>query len=326
MRSARDADSAPFRCAQIWSRLLLPCVGGARLDLPADRGLGYSWWNHRLKNVVVKKWFDVCAAITAEQRRRGVLEEELGSSESEESGDEEAGRSNADEYDPGDEVDAGWQQSLRVGNFCQACDSSGNWYEAKVLQQRTKKGQGTEFKMHYKGWKSRYDEWLPKECGRLWPLAKRPPSQVREVREAELKVKEEARRAKQLRREQRQQAKAAAAAAVSGGGAGGAAVENGDSAGSSDEAAAAGEAEEEFLPFSAADYPRDTIVLLMPETETGAMGKVVEVNKADNTMSIRFDSGVVVSGVSCADPWVKPAEADEEVQITKDNPCCQLLK
>ena len=56
------------------------------------------------------------------------------------------------------------------GDRLQACDSKGIWCEAKVLDVREAQGaDARKMKVHFFGWKSRYDEWIPVNTGRLCP-------------------------------------------------------------------------------------------------------------------------------------------------------------
>ena len=43
-------------------------------------------------------------------------------------------------------------------------DSAGTWYPAKVVEVNKK---ARKVKIHYQGWKKRYDEWLPVTSSRL---------------------------------------------------------------------------------------------------------------------------------------------------------------
>ena len=64
----------------------------------------------------------------------------------------------------GQAVAAGPAAEMVIGSSVEAQDKSGNWYPAKVVDER---GQGAarEYLVHYIRWKSRYDEWM--DSGRL---------------------------------------------------------------------------------------------------------------------------------------------------------------
>ena len=59
--------------------------------------------------------------------------------------------------------------------------SDKQWYEVKVKNVRavaTGPIRYDEVQIHYKGWKDRYDEWLPAASERLWPKGSAPPKML----------------------------------------------------------------------------------------------------------------------------------------------------
>jgi hypothetical protein len=57
---------------------------------------------------------------------------------------------------------------LAAGDKLEAKDPYGNWYDAKVIGVRGE-GETREVKVHYMGWKARFDEWVHVGTGRLKP-------------------------------------------------------------------------------------------------------------------------------------------------------------
>eukprot|EP00908_Phaeocystis_cordata_P025868 Transcript_8346.p1 GENE.Transcript_8346~~Transcript_8346.p1 ORF type:complete len:204 (+),score=36.25 Transcript_8346:46-612(+) len=55
---------------------------------------------------------------------------------------------------------------LEVHSDINALDKEGIWYEAKIVDERGG-GDERELLVHYKGWKSRWDEWLGEGSGRV---------------------------------------------------------------------------------------------------------------------------------------------------------------
>ena len=53
-------------------------------------------------------------------------------------------------------------QSHDVGDLVEARDSCGQWYEARVMRVRGEDAK-REWKVHFKGWNARYDEWVAAE-------------------------------------------------------------------------------------------------------------------------------------------------------------------
>ena len=53
-----------------------------------------------------------------------------------------------------------------VGSKLQALDWAGHWYDAAVVGERGE-GAAHELLIHYKGWKSRFDEWVGARSGRV---------------------------------------------------------------------------------------------------------------------------------------------------------------
>lgn len=59
---------------------------------------------------------------------------------------------------------------FQIGDELRAKDRVGNWYEAKVVDQRVGFHYQCQLKIHFKGWKARFDEWVDAEDGtRLMP-------------------------------------------------------------------------------------------------------------------------------------------------------------
>ena len=58
--------------------------------------------------------------------------------------------------------------ALAVGDALVACDSKGFWADAKVLAVREPDGDAPRaLRVHFRGWKAKYDEWIPLGAGRL---------------------------------------------------------------------------------------------------------------------------------------------------------------
>ena len=65
----------------------------------------------------------------------------------------------------GDEVVAHWRKSLNKGVIIDAKDTMGNWYKSIVIDLK-----GDDIKIHYQGWKPRWDIWLSKYSSDISPL------------------------------------------------------------------------------------------------------------------------------------------------------------
>jgi hypothetical protein len=58
--------------------------------------------------------------------------------------------------------------ALKIGDYVDGyCFKTYNWYEAKVIQVDKEKDR---YKVHFQGWNSKYDEWVPKFSERLVPF------------------------------------------------------------------------------------------------------------------------------------------------------------
>merc|ERR1711871_1849311 len=55
----------------------------------------------------------------------------------------------------GDESNEKWRLSLKKGSVLDAKDTMGNWYKSIIIDTK-----GDDIKLHYQGWKSRWDIWL----------------------------------------------------------------------------------------------------------------------------------------------------------------------
>ena len=78
------------------------------------------------------------------------------------------------------EEDEEWRPSLEQGFRCQ-CLYSKTWYEAVVVAEqsddqpaRSTRRNSESIKIHFLGWKSYYDEWVPRLSQRLWTLGSTP--------------------------------------------------------------------------------------------------------------------------------------------------------
>ncbi|GMF20783.1 unnamed protein product [Phytophthora fragariaefolia] len=68
-----------------------------------------------------------------------------------------------DEWSP--EALEQWRAELKVGQMVDALDTDSKWYEATVVD--VTEGQA---KVHYRGWSTKWDEWLARTSPRLMPL------------------------------------------------------------------------------------------------------------------------------------------------------------
>mgnify|MGYP006100620833 CR=1 FL=1 len=53
-----------------------------------------------------------------------------------------------------------------IGDWVQALDAYNDWFDAKVVSERGE-GEAREVKVHFHGWKPRWDEWILAESNRL---------------------------------------------------------------------------------------------------------------------------------------------------------------
>jgi hypothetical protein len=78
-------------------------------------------------------------------------------------------------------VDQSWRSALTTGDSCQ-CLYAGGWWNVEVMQVKAPGEDGTgsisratrhnsadEVRVHYRGWKATFDEWVPRLSNRLWP-------------------------------------------------------------------------------------------------------------------------------------------------------------
>ena len=57
---------------------------------------------------------------------------------------------------------------LKIGdNIDGYCNKTYRWYEAKVVDMKTNDQYETTLRIHFLGWNSKYDEWIPKESERI---------------------------------------------------------------------------------------------------------------------------------------------------------------
>ncbi|DAZ94965.1 TPA: hypothetical protein N0F65_000060, partial [Lagenidium giganteum] len=63
-----------------------------------------------------------------------------------------------------------WRFELQVGQLIDARDTEGKWYESRVVELDESAG---KVKVHYRGWTSKWDEWLKFMSDRLQPLHSR---------------------------------------------------------------------------------------------------------------------------------------------------------
>ncbi|POM65362.1 Hypothetical protein PHPALM_18931, partial [Phytophthora palmivora] len=64
-----------------------------------------------------------------------------------------------------------WRFELQVGQLVDALDTDNHWYEARVLDM-----DAVYVKVHYRGWTSKWDEWIRRTSGRLAPLHTNVPN------------------------------------------------------------------------------------------------------------------------------------------------------
>ena len=53
-----------------------------------------------------------------------------------------------------------------IHDSIQAQDAYGAWHDATIIAERGE-GDAREVRVHFKGWKPRWDEWIPVESARL---------------------------------------------------------------------------------------------------------------------------------------------------------------
>ena len=104
-------------------------------------------------------------------------ENEDDDADEDEDADEDADEDEDEDEDDDDVVDAAESQRLAegcvVGDRIEARDSRGQWYASKVVDVRVE-GSIRELKVHFLGWKARWDEWISADTARLRPC--RPPA------------------------------------------------------------------------------------------------------------------------------------------------------
>jgi Cdc6-like AAA superfamily ATPase len=98
-----------------------------------------------------------------------------------------------------DEDAAMYGVCLAAGDKLEAKDPYGNWYDAKVIGVRGE-GETREVKVHYMGWKARFDEWVHVGTGRLKPEGgPSPPRPASDAMIALLKAPEASKGASSLK-------------------------------------------------------------------------------------------------------------------------------
>lgn len=77
-----------------------------------------------------------------------------------------------------------WRRGLKVGDSCDAQDGTDKdvakpqWYESHIVDTRTEDEEGQpcdELKMHFHGWKAKFDEWVPRMSDRVYPRFTKVP-------------------------------------------------------------------------------------------------------------------------------------------------------
>ena len=64
-------------------------------------------------------------------------------------------------------ADPRWRKALHVGSLLDALDSDNRWFDARIVRV----GEGDEVKVHYMGWKAKWDTWVDRyDEERLAPL------------------------------------------------------------------------------------------------------------------------------------------------------------
>jgi hypothetical protein len=58
-----------------------------------------------------------------------------------------------------------WRAELKLGQLVDALDTDSKWYEARVVDVTD-----ARVKVHYRGWSTKWDEWLARTSARLMPL------------------------------------------------------------------------------------------------------------------------------------------------------------
>ncbi|KAG7382300.1 hypothetical protein PHYBOEH_010540 [Phytophthora boehmeriae] len=58
-----------------------------------------------------------------------------------------------------------WRNELKMGQLVDALDTDSKWYEARIVDLTDARA-----RVHYRGWSSKWDEWLPRASPRLMPL------------------------------------------------------------------------------------------------------------------------------------------------------------
>ena len=56
---------------------------------------------------------------------------------------------------------------LEVGDTCGALDIRMAWCPAQIVLRRTGPGGQVQYRVHYEGWKKRWDEWVARDSGRI---------------------------------------------------------------------------------------------------------------------------------------------------------------
>ena len=108
------------------------------------------------------------------------------------SSDSESEESEEEEEEP---VPEGWQpETWTVGYMCDALDTFGDWFQAKVIEVEDNQ----RVKIHFQGWPAKWDEWLKVTSERLAPHKLRSSKEAK----AKRKAKAEAKAAKRAEKEE----------------------------------------------------------------------------------------------------------------------------
>jgi hypothetical protein len=69
---------------------------------------------------------------------------------------------------------------LHANDVCGALDIRMAWCPAQVVQRRLGPGGAVQYRVHYDGWKKRWDEWVARDSGRIRsePPATNPPRKI----------------------------------------------------------------------------------------------------------------------------------------------------
>lgn len=78
--------------------------------------------------------------------------------------------------------------ALKIGDACDAHDSTNKWYEGKVTNIRPAIGGGEDIKIHFHGWSSSFDEWIQngRNSDRIQPRFTNVPDWRSDLKEGDL--------------------------------------------------------------------------------------------------------------------------------------------